>query len=562
MSRTLNLKTLSCLAPLCLGLGILSAGLFAPPPPPKVLEKSPFPPITSSSLPKSSRHFQNLQLTNLQTGEDCQEEIARLHNSPDLHPMIRSALHDRALRAWLKIDSAGALTFTESSGGKFTSFHSEGIRLFRVWFDLDPESALEAQKITSPALSKIVHPSLLKSLAQVDPHRALSLLNEVKIDRQRKWQWSSVESEAYRRWGQDQPEEALQHMLNNSKLISRGFLNASTLLGDWSSRDPEAAWKFFQAHKAHRHLRRHASSLLAINLLKSDPTRLKDIDTKSADSLAQKWAQSDLQGAIDFADTLNKDDPWYYHFASSIAGKLAVSEPEKAIEMTLAAHNGPEAFASIFGAQYGSPHNVFFSAFSSLHSTQPERSLDLLKSIPENYQTQALTGILRHEFSKGPEQALQSALKLQEDPRIPIPLHDAIATLFGSSTTIPQIELTPFIDHFPQLRESLVQNPFLLKTWVQHSPEAAASFIKEEALNGQSPEPKTFGLPLVELTTARPEFTSQWIHELPPGELQNNAAEILVANWNKYDPAATQEWIQNLPEGELRTKTLEAIKPE
>ena len=561
MSRSLNLTTLLWIAPLFLGLGILSGGFFSQAPTEEIPEEPTSPRNTPASVLQTSPHFRKLDLIELQSPEDCRTEIKRLKDSPDLHPMIRGALHDRALRAWLRIDSASAFAYAESEIGNYGSRDNEGIRLFRVWFDLDPESAFEAQKIASPALAKVVHPYLFRYLASVDPQRTLTLLKDIKIEDSKKIFWGRAESEAYRHWVQDNPEEALRHFLGKKQLNLSGFLTATNLLGDWSSNDPEAAWDFYQKNKDHRHFRSSASSILVMNLLQKDPTRLKDIDTESATFLTQKWAQTNLQSAIDFANTLSKDDPWYHHFSVSIASNLASSKPETAIEMALAAHNGPEAFSSRFGLRYGNTHEILFSAFSSIQSTNPERAMDLLKSIPETLHTRALAGILSHEFKTDPDNVLQTALQLRDDPRIPLSLHIPIASLFGESGS-SQLDIAPFIQHFPELRDSIKQNPLIFNNWITSSPETAATYFAEEISNTpelSSNEVRNFSRSLSELTISRPEFTSQWIHELPPGELQNNVAETLAANWIKYDPAATREWIQQLAEGELKETAQKAI---
>ncbi len=63
----------------------------------------------------------------------------------------------------------------------------------------------------------------------------------------------------------------------------------------------------------------------------------------------------------------------------------------------------------------------------------------------------------------------------------------------------------------------------------------------------------------VEICFSRPEFTSQWLMELPAGTFQASAAGTLAKAWSRFDPEAADAWARALPEGSTKEAALKAL---
>jgi hypothetical protein len=64
---------------------------------------------------------------------------------------------------------------------------------------------------------------------------------------------------------------------------------------------------------------------------------------------------------------------------------------------------------------------------------------------------------------------------------------------------------------------------------------------------------------VAEICFSRPEFTSQWLMELPAGTFQASTAETLVKAWSRFDPEAADAWARALPEGSTKEAALKAL---
>ena len=64
---------------------------------------------------------------------------------------------------------------------------------------------------------------------------------------------------------------------------------------------------------------------------------------------------------------------------------------------------------------------------------------------------------------------------------------------------------------------------------------------------------------LSELAAARPEFTADWLHTLPSGPVQTDAAVALAANWATFDQPATEAWISTLTDGPVKEAAMKAF---
>ncbi len=63
---------------------------------------------------------------------------------------------------------------------------------------------------------------------------------------------------------------------------------------------------------------------------------------------------------------------------------------------------------------------------------------------------------------------------------------------------------------------------------------------------------------LTSIANDRPEWTSEWVVSLPEGQLRQDSAEMLTANWSAFDPDAAGAWINSLPAGPSREAAVQA----
>lgn len=82
----------------------------------------------------------------LASADDCRQFLKELDTRyAGRHPLLISTARDFALRRWLELDAESALTEAERQSGNASSKSLEfGNDLFRVWLDLNPESAIAA----------------------------------------------------------------------------------------------------------------------------------------------------------------------------------------------------------------------------------------------------------------------------------------------------------------------------------------------------------------------------------------------------------------------------------
>lgn len=392
----------------------------------------------------------------------CREALDKLKNQPDLHPMVRRALQDRALRAWLEIEPAGALSYAEQQ--IIHRYHANlGQDLFRVWVDLDPEGAKQAFSVASPALINSCFSSFCIDLGKKDAAGTLQFIASRQWVKQGNFGHKETITQIYHDWATRDPKAAILHADSDGDSLCAAYTG-------WAKIDPLAAWEAAPKSEGAMNMRPILQAL-APYILPLNPDLISKIPGSNSDDFARDWVTADFEGARKFAMNLPKDSPVRATLFHEIAGSIATADPEGAIAL----------FQESGGSETSDYTNsgIFRQAFISLNSTNPHRARELLREIPEHHRAVALGGILTNEFAIDPTNASLQCRMFLDNPAtrdLVIPaLERALSWRHGSGNH----DLTKVVETIPELRPKVRE--YLLTGWVRTAPEAAANFLAEEA---------------------------------------------------------------------------------
>jgi len=492
---------------------------------------------------------------------DVKKALVDLEGKSDLHPLMARALRDRALRTWLDLDPASALIYAEENVTPWGE--SFGKELFRVWLDLDPDSALEGFSLASPALRDSVFKSFFTHFADLDPVRVIDLMNGN--------QWKRTDStfdprgdvfrHAYGKWAEINPRAAAEHYRENlasHNLVRYSSWPMTSIFQAWGESDPLAAWKYYQDIDINMGTDKHGTTglelmqieaALARSVLTQNPDLIDEFEI-SPSKATEMWVEADLQGALDFAESLPKDHLWRGHLLANAAMRLATTDPARALDLFLEGQNSSAA-----GIQGGFTDTFYHENFQMLNAQDPDRAHELLQSVPEQQRALALGGIIAQEFASDSQSAILKIQEFYQDPDTSRFMDRALARSIGWTEQNP----TEIISAVPAAR-SLVKGA-LLDNWTRKDPESAAAFLVEE-MNANPDYQLQSDEALSRIAAARPEFTAEWLHSLPEGPVQNDAVFALSANWSTFDRPAAENWIATLPAGPLKNIAVDALTPE
>ena len=479
-----------------------------------------------------------------------------------MHPLIRNALQDQILRAWLDSDPAGALEHAEASVVDWGE--SFGKELFRVWLDLDPDTAFQSFTLASPALRGSVFESFFTQFADLDPQRTLEFMDSPDLielgtiyDRRGK-----VYAHAYQRWAESDPRAALEHYQTN--LLEKQTVGYSQwplprIFETWAKSDPLAALKYLRSIRgkdqkiaSSYHQMALIEPAIARFILSENPDLIEEFENPAYSS--SSWVAADLNGALDFADSLPKDHLWRSHLLVKAAERLATTDPARALALYLEGQSSPAIEKDPWGStDIGFPDSFYHEAFQNLNARDPSHAADLLDSVPEKHRALALGGILTHEFAKNPRAAIARIESYYQDPAH----RDLVDKALSRSLDWGKQSPTEVIAAMPEVRR-LIQGE-VLESWARKEPEAVAAFISEELEINSTYQTKNKEA-LSYLAAARPQFTAQWIETLPEGDIQTDAAVALAAHWSIFDRPATEAWIESLPDGPIKEVAAETLE--
>lgn len=497
-----------------------------------------------ASTPISNQTLHDWQ-SGLETAADCRRLVESLRDTPRSdHPLFTSALRDYALRRWLELDPEDALSFAEKAGGQWYGSTLAG-DLFRLWVGLDPESALKAYAQASPATILAARRDFFTKLAESDPQRAVEEMENPRWNfSQQEWDQSSVL--VYTLWAEKDPEAAAERVQKSNSRPFGSYVVAA-VAETWARRDPQAAWHFFKPEPGKANHQRIAEAILP-HLLKIDPTAMDLAPKGVTANLAKAWTDRNPEDALAFGQGRPADDPLRRELLAHAARTMATAEPERALQLYRDSGGGSE--------QEWENSGLLREAFASMAGQDQEKATTKVLEFSGKDREAAMSGVLTQAFASDLAGATALARIWLADPLLKDAVLPALSVALSWGHGGGNHDLGPILEQMPELADHV--GDYTLQGWTRTNPEAAAAF-----LGGQVAANPNLAMAnseaVAEICFSRPEFTSQWLMELPAGAFQTSAAGTLVNSWSRFDPEAADTWARSLPEGSIKEAALKAL---
>lgn len=481
------------------------------------------------AVPQSASATRPFQTPDLQTADQCAAALAAaIGRQVDEHPMVSAALKDYALRRWLEIDAESALGFAEA---RITEAWKPEIAadLFRVWLDMDPRSALQSFAQASPALIKAAHYDFFMNLAEIDPQQAVKEWSSERW-RSSEYEYSGLNQKLYQLWAASDPAAA-------AEAAKAGSVSGQVIAKVWAETDLDAAMEFFGEENRDWFLPK---------LLERNPNAAVEKDALLRYTGA---SQSDYSAdsAIAIARNREVDDDVAKNMLLNAAALTATAEPERALALLV------ESGAKIDWRTNG----ILMQAFASLAAENTQAQLgERLKALPEEMRTDALAGAITHRHAVDPAATALQLREWLEDPQLADQVMPAMEKAYGWGHGGGAQDLGGLLETIPEFGPQV--RGYLMQGWVKTDPEEAAAFMAGELARGAD---NVYDHEAVaELAYSRPEFTAQWLADLPAGEFRDNTAAALAANWSRFDPASAAQWVTELPAGAIKDAASEHLE--
>ncbi len=501
--------------------------------------------ITRQPHGEISRLFANT----LDSPSDCQAELDALKVlRGQEHPLLLAALRDRALRRWVELDAESALAFAEQ---EVRGEYEPGVAadLFRVWLDLDVDSALESFAQASPSLVMATRRDFFSDFARLDPRRAAEELAKPRWEGLRGGHQGPAYG-VFTLWASEDPRAAAEAARKWPH--GGGYDFSESIARIWAEKDPAAAWDFYGKENpddpGDRWQRSQLSQLLAGYLLEQDPhADLGEFSEHEKQELARNWADRNPESAIAFALSRPDDDVLARSLLAQASRQLATPEPERALELFLQRDGSSREYEN---------RETLRQAFASLAASGVDAGMERWTTLPEAYKSDALSGVLTFQFAADPLAAVARWREWFGDPAIRPSLLPAMAVALSWGHGGGAQDVGVVVQAIPEFGEHVRE--YVLQGWVKTDPEEAADFIAERvrASGGADIGDQEA---IAELTFSRPEFTAQWLPGLPEGAFRNDAAAALAANWSRFNPAAAALWVAGLRDGAMKASAARAL---
>ncbi len=464
------------------------------------------------------------------------------------HPLVLRAGRDFALRRWLELDAESALVEAERTPGHGYTTEGFAVDLFRVWLDLHVENAIEAWNQANPVLSKNVRVAFLTALADKDPAKAFAVWQTPRGKSTAPW-GDDAEEGIFRRWAQQDPRVAM----DNASKSGGGAHQA--VIDEWAGSKPTEALAYIRSGNLLEIGLR--SSILLPLLLQSDSAAAHNALSQASEGeierISRKWTDRDPSGALHWAQSQPPDSPLVRAILGGVAGKIAFSDPERALQVlgSLPPESEDNPQGRMRDFEIRSAHR---EAFASLAATNPERAREMILTNPEMVKRGALDGYLTYAFANDSAAGIEQCREWLTNPALKEATTSAALMAFRWGHGAGARDPSEVIAALPELAEKVDSD--VLSGWAKANPTGAAEFIMQRAAAGKPVEDlKSEGV-IAEIAIARPEWTSVWLQRLPDAALQVEAAHTLAANWAAFDPDAAGRWIDSLPDGPVRESAL------
>ena len=497
------------------------------------------------------------------SGSACEEALRKLDElSGSYHPLVLGAIRDRILRSWLVIDPEGALAFAEN---KVRGVHEPEIAadLFRVWIDLDLESAISGLWQAGSPLITAVIPSFIESVARIDPERALVVLDKIP-DSVEDFQADSSAYRLYAVWAAEDPNAAVESA-KKYESGNRWWNPMKAVAETWAESDPEAAWDYFSSlpveNKRYGQGGFEQAKFILPSLIEKVPDfefgdyfSRQNFSDYTNSQFAEYWAENNYESAISYAKSHPENDRFARALLVHAAEEIATAEPERALHLLESVDGSSRAHRN---------RSVTRNAFAALASADLENSVERWAKLPDKFKTNALAGVMNYQLATDPEAAIAKWQEWAADPAFDTSLFPALQVALSSGHGGGVQDVGAVIQAIPELSNHV--SGWMLGSWAKNAPEGTAEFYLEAIQSGrdfyEQDDNDIDNLRAVaEITHSRPEFAAGWVSRLPAGQFQNDAAATLAVNWSRINPVAAAEWIGQLPEGAVFDSVAAALE--
>lgn len=227
---------------------------------------------------------------------------------------------------------------------------------------------------------------------------------------------------------------------------------------------------------------------------------------------------------------------------------LATADPDRALQLYRDSGGGSSH-------EWENPA-IIREAFASLAGQDQENATTKLLEFSGKDREAAMSGVLTQAFASDLAGASALARTWLADPMLKEAVWPALSIALSWGHGGGNHDLGPILEQMPELADHV--GDYTLQGWTRTNPEAAAAF-----LGGQVAANPNLAMAnseaVAEICVSRPEFTSQWLMELPAGAFQASAAGTLAKAWSRFDPEAADAWARSLPEGSTKEAALKAL---
>lgn len=261
------------------------------------------------------------------------------------------------------------------------------------------------------------------------------------------------------------------------------------------------------------------------------------------DRTITKWGQSDPSQAAHFIDSLQPSGaPWFVTASRSVAQSWAQSDPQSAVEWAQRLGQGPGTglvVAAVVATWWKSdPSNAeaytmthldtangkqtAAAVASEMQSADPQRAQDWVSQLTSPEAKRAADMVIALQQSRtDPQGAAQWAASLPQDVRA-----DALSAALGN--------------------------------WVRTDPQAAAQWVT--SLTGAQRDDGLSAYSL-NLSNSDPALALQWATTIESADIRDNAVQQIGTTWLNRTPDAARSWIVNSGLSDLEKQRLLSPPP-
>jgi RNA polymerase sigma factor (sigma-70 family) len=255
--------------------------------------------------------------------------------------------------------------------------------------------------------------------------------------------------------------------------------------------------------------------------------------------LLTRWTKADPEAAFDLLNqanfTLERGHP------TSILATLASLDPRRTADW-LADPTNAQAYYPVLG------HILAGTIAKEWARQAPDAALAWAKSLPNQQQAGAFSGILGTIASTDPQQASTLALALD-----PGDARDHILSEIATSwARQAPTQALAWADELAA-PEKKIATKAALHSWSITEPEKTARYLDQQGAT------EHFDLVAGQWARHHPAQAADWVVSKPQSPQQHQALGEVLWNWTTQNPGAAASWVENQPEGTSRDHAIAGL---